>query len=79
MPVEVGLSVSEEFVVDSVRMERGGETSSNLGHVFQEMVSVLVRELVQMFCVPFQGEEGVSLEGLVRVELRDTGFGLVVY
>jgi len=46
MPVEVGLGVSEKFIVDPVRVQRTGEGGSDIGHVFEEELRVPVGELV---------------------------------
>ncbi len=71
MPVKVRHSVAEEFIVHFVRVESLGESCCNVGHVLEEARSILVREQVEFFTVPFETHEGVAFEELVRIQFSD--------
>ena len=77
VPVKVRHSVAEEFVVHLVRVEGSGEGCCYVGHVLEEAGSIRVRELVEFFTVPFEAQEGVAFEELVRVQFSDRGAGFI--
>ncbi len=71
VPVKVGHAIAEQFVIHFVRVESLGESCCYVGHVFEEAGSILARKLVEFFTVPFESQEGVAFEELVRVQFSD--------
>ncbi len=63
--------ITKQLVVHLVRTERLGKSVCYSGHVFEEAPPVLVCELVKFFVMPFQRDEGIAPEELVRVELAN--------
>ena len=63
--------VAEEFIVHFVGIEGLGKGCRYFGHVLEEAGSVLLRKLVEFFTVPFEADEGIAFEELVRVQFSD--------
>src|SRR5438309_4700711 len=64
-------SITEQFIVHLVRVESLGKSSGHSRHVFEEAFPVLVCKLVELFVMPFEGEERVASKELVWVELSN--------
>jgi hypothetical protein len=69
-------TITKQFIVHLVRIESLGESCCYSRHVFEEAFPILVCQLVELFVMPFEGDERVAFEELVRVELanRCAGF-----
>jgi len=76
MPVKMRHTITEQFVVHLVRIESLSKSNCYSGHVFEEASPILVCELVELFVMPFQGDERIAFEKLVRVELSNRSAGL---
>ena len=68
-------AITEQFVVHLVRIECLGKSCGYSGHVFEEALPILVCQMIELFVMPFEGEERVAFEELVWVELSDRSAG----
>ena len=64
-------TITKQFIVHLVGIESLGESCCHSGHVFKEAPPLLVCEMIELFIMPFESDERVAFEELVRVEFSN--------